>query len=581
MYKSVRLRDILFVGVALLAAILLIAPRGGDSTAAGTGKTYLPVVRRQPSPTPTKTPTATPSPTPGPGWYVEYFGNPSLAGAPFRAQTEEYDLPEKSWGESPPLPGMPADNFSVRFSATKQFQAGNYAFLISVDDGGRLYVDGNLVIDQWRGSPRGTATYRWDGAISGGNHQIKLEYYDAAKGAQVRLLWINQDLYPNWRAEYWANDSMSGAPAVVRNEAEIKYDWGLGGPDVSLPVDGFSARWTQAFYLTQGKYVFYTTAEGGGMRLWIDKWVPNQDEIIDDWTIWPNRTRSKDEYLDETGWYLVTVAYRAGAGKSYCRYRHLYGGASSTWPGEYYKKMDLTDLFTVRNDGRIEFDWGLDRPMAGMPKDNWSVRWIHTEKLDANAYTFKATIDDGCRVWVNDSLVINEWREGGKRTAQNDIVLHKGSHVIKMEYFENVSNAYAQLTFEPNPDIQFFRADYWNEVRMGGDKTPDWTEYMDTVHVDAGLGAPAAGIRADDWSARFVERRDFPSAGTYKFTVEYDGGAVLYVDGKERWNDWNNTGRKVKTYTQHLEKGQTWVKLHYADRGANSNGYVHMDIVKQ
>ncbi len=581
MFKSVRLRDLVVVGVVLLAAVLLVMPRGNNSFAADGEETYLPLVRRVPSPTPTRTPTATPSPTPGPGWYVEYFGNASLTGVPFRAQSEEYDLPEKYWGENAPLVGMPVDNFSVRFTANKQFQAGNYAFLISVDDGGRLYIDGNLVIDQWHGSARGTATYRWDGAISGGSHQIRLEFYDAAKGARVRLLWINQDLYPEWRAEYWANDSMSGAPLVVRNESEINYDWGGGSPEPSLPVDGFSARWTRPVYFKQGKYVFYTTAESGGVRFWMDKWVPDHDEFIDDWAIWPNRTRSDDEYLDEDGWYLLTVAYRAGTGESYCRFRYLYGGASSTWPGEYYKNKDLTNLYTVRNDGEINFDWGLDRPMDGMPRDNWSVRWIHTEKLEADGYTFKATIDDGCRVWVDGNLVVSEWKEGGKRTAEGDIVLHKGYHVIQMDYFENVSNAYAQLTFAPNPDIEFFRADYWNTVRMGGEEMGDYTEYMDTVLVDTGLGSPAAGIRADDWSARFKENRYFDSSASYRFTVEYDGGAVLYVDGTERWNDWGNTGRKTKSYTMHLDKGRHWIKLHYADRGANNDAYIRMDIQKQ
>ncbi len=99
--------------------------------------------------------------------------------------------------------------------------------------------------------------------------------------------------------------------------------------------------------------------------------------------------------------------------------------------------------------------------------------------------------------------------------------------------------------------------------------------------MDAGLGSPAADIRADEWSARFRENRYFGASASYKFTVEYDGGAVLYVDGTERWNDWANTGRKVKTFTMHLDKGDHWVKLHYADRGTNNDGYVRMDIDKQ
>ena len=47
-----------------------------------------------------------------------------------------------------------------------------------------------------------------------------------------------------WKVSYWNNKSLSGTPLVQTTESEINWDWGLGGPS-SLPVDGFSARWSK------------------------------------------------------------------------------------------------------------------------------------------------------------------------------------------------------------------------------------------------------------------------------------------------------------------------------------------------
>lgn len=44
--------------------------------------------------------------------------------------------------------------------------------------------------------------------------------------------------------EYFPNKSFEGNPAAVRCDSVISFDWGSGSPDASIPVDGFSVRWT-------------------------------------------------------------------------------------------------------------------------------------------------------------------------------------------------------------------------------------------------------------------------------------------------------------------------------------------------
>src|SRR5829696_873157 len=59
------------------------------------------------------------------------------------------------WGGSP-ASGVNADSFTVRWVGTFDFEASDYEFTASTDDGMRLWVDGQLLIDQWKDQPNNT-----------------------------------------------------------------------------------------------------------------------------------------------------------------------------------------------------------------------------------------------------------------------------------------------------------------------------------------------------------------------------------------------------------------------------------------
>jgi RNA polymerase sigma factor (sigma-70 family) len=54
------------------------------------------------------------------------------------------------WGSDPPAPGLPDEGFSVRWRQSARFEQGLYDFHATMDDGMRVYVDGVLLIDEWR-----------------------------------------------------------------------------------------------------------------------------------------------------------------------------------------------------------------------------------------------------------------------------------------------------------------------------------------------------------------------------------------------------------------------------------------------
>ena len=105
------------------------------------------------------------------------------------------------------------------------------------------------------------------------------------------------------------------------------------------------------------------------------------------------------------------------------------GVAVTEWLGEYYNNRDLSGSpVLVRNDPYISFDWGLGSPDPSLPVNDFSVRWTRTMNFTAATYRFYARVDDGVRLWVDNSLLIDQWNQGSVRTFTADINLTEGPH---------------------------------------------------------------------------------------------------------------------------------------------------------
>lgn len=92
------------------------------------------------------------------------------------------------WGTGGPGTGVGADNFSVRWEGDWSFAtAGTYRFSTTSDDGSRVFVDGNLVVNHW--SDHGPTALTGDVSLTAGTHRVKVEYYEAAGGASAHVSW--------------------------------------------------------------------------------------------------------------------------------------------------------------------------------------------------------------------------------------------------------------------------------------------------------------------------------------------------------------------------------------------------------
>ncbi len=94
-----------------------------------------------------------------------------------------------SWGGTSPDSRLPNDRFSVRWYTllVPQFDSGerSYEFRVTRDDGSRVYVDGELVLDAWTGGS-GTTTYTGRKTLSAGqSYPVVVEYNEGYGGASI------------------------------------------------------------------------------------------------------------------------------------------------------------------------------------------------------------------------------------------------------------------------------------------------------------------------------------------------------------------------------------------------------------
>src|SRR4051794_11723955 len=74
-----------------------------------------------------------------------------------------------------PVPGIPADNFSARFTSVQTFAAGTYTFTAASDDGIRVYIDGALLLDKFFGRVLTQDTF--SSTLTAGPRTLTVEYF--------------------------------------------------------------------------------------------------------------------------------------------------------------------------------------------------------------------------------------------------------------------------------------------------------------------------------------------------------------------------------------------------------------------
>ena len=270
--------------------------------------------------------------------------------------------------------------------------------------------------------------------------------------------------FAGWKASYFTNANLTGTPAVVQDVADINFNWGTGSPNPAIPSDYFSARYERTVNFAPGNYRF-TARYDDGVRVYIDGQL-----IIDDWNAGSDRTRVADRTL--SGNHAIVVEYFEATQFALLQFSWAIfqnqvppsqPARKEDWNTSYYNNTDLSgtpalQAVTPRSGYPLDQDWGNGSPAPGIiGNDNFSARFTATYSFDAGDYTFRARVDDGVRVYIDNIRVLDNWSDGFKEFQNTFRGLGGGDHTITVEYYERGGTA-------------FVRVWWWKEQYANNDK---------------------------------------------------------------------------------------------------------------
>ena len=262
--------------------------------------------------------------------------------------------------------------------------------------------------------------------------------------------------------------------------------------------------------------------------------------------------------------------------------------AGAKWRGVYYASADLSgEPVFVRYDTGVNFHWGLRSPDTRLNTDHFSVRWTRTINFRGGRYRFTITVDDGARIWVDDKLVLDQWRVQSETAYTVEVDLTPGNHLITIEYFDDTGNATVQFSFlrlgaasvTPTPTAtpsatvptDAWRGEYFGNVDLSGN--PLLTRADPYIGFEWGLGSPDPGIPQDYFGVRWTRKATFDK-GSYAFCAMADDGVRLYVDGVRLVDEWHPSNGLSYCATTDLTKGTHEVKAEYYEDGGHALIYV-------
>jgi len=209
------------------------------------------------------------------GLKAEYFNNIELLGEPKISRIDKQI--DFNWTLYGPDPSLPNDWYSVRWSGyIVPDSSGTFNIGIEGNDGYRLYLNDELLIDNWIKKSFSTQLKQYT-FIKGKKYSIRVEYFETVGNARFRLVWnaglLNNSLKKIENAMDLTNQSDVAIVCVGIHEGEFQ-------DRASLALPGKQEDLIRAICKI-GKPVIVVLV--GGSAITMNNWINQVDGIIDVW----------------------------------------------------------------------------------------------------------------------------------------------------------------------------------------------------------------------------------------------------------------------------------------------------------
>jgi hypothetical protein len=237
------------------------------------------------------------------------------------------------------------------------------------------------------------------------------------------------------------------------------------------------------------------------------------------------------------------------------------GPAISDWRGEYWGNSTLVgDPAIVRNDTSIDFTWDDGGPDSGVGGDNFSARWTRTLFFENGNYRFHLALQGAGRIWLDDTLLVDEWRDGTLREVTGESTLAAGDHRLRIEYGHVTGNARVSVWWDRSgPAPSSWNGEYFTNPTLSG--SPALTRRDGSLAFDTAGFGQIAEVAGKDFSARWTRTYTFES-GLYRFGVKAQDGMRLTIDTVVVLDAWQKLDGEPRTVDIPLE-GEHILKVEF------------------
>jgi outer membrane protein OmpA-like peptidoglycan-associated protein len=118
--------------------------------------------------------------------------------------------------------------------------------------------------------------------------------------------------------------------------------------------------------------------------------------------------------------------------------------------GDYYEGLNFEHLVHTQRDARLDFDWHERSPAPGVPPTSFTVRWTGWLVPPVTGhYVLYLTVDDGVRLWLDQRLLLEEWRGQYLSAYQVAVDLQAGqAYPLRLEYCQYSATTRLLLSWE-------------------------------------------------------------------------------------------------------------------------------------
>lgn len=471
---------------------------------------------------------------------------------------------------------------------------GEYTFYLASDDGSRLSIDGNVVVNH-DGNHRFEAVKSGATFLTAGKHEIEVEFYEGGAGDGLLVSWSSDNMpkRPVTKFDLGSEvidlngDTVSNEPVITdvpgATDSLVTYSYYEGTwskvPDFdSLTAietgvlanfslspknrdDYYGFRFDSTITVNaDGEYTFYTASDDGS-NLYIDgQLVAGNDGT--------HATRERSGKINlAAGKHSIRVEYFETDGGD---------NLKVFWSGPGFEKQLMADSVFVDSGSVIpepseslvnysyyEGTWNkvpdfdtLNPLKTGVVK-NFSLAPKETDdfygfrfdgRITVNtdgAYTFYTISDDGSNLYIDGQLVVGNDGLHAMRKRNGVVTLTAGEHDIRVEYFEKAGGDGLQVSWSgPDFDKQVIPdSAFVKPVAVTPDTSDSLISYSyyegnwDQLPEFDSLTATKTG-NVDEFSVAPRDRDDF-------YAFRFDSNITVNVDGNYTFYTRSDDGSKL------------------------------------